>query len=130
MSSNETLQTLELSAENNTALVTEQDAPQMTNDQVCAMMLKTYTPHYNKLVDKLTVFQAREMLKALPVYPLENDSYNPKKPHVRECFAIAERLLQAKYGLIMDTMMKNILQEQGVVENTAPINKGEENTNE
>lgn len=94
----------------------------MTPLEACTMMLKMYTPRYNQLVDKLTVFQAREMLKALPVFPLEAEKYNPKNEIARKAFSIGLQLVEARFTLTLEALSNNLKSvpkvEETVVENT------------
>lgn len=62
-----------------------------------------YAPHFFSLVDGLSNKQLRRLVKALVVYPLEPIKPNKNNDAEVKAYNIGDRMLQAKYLMILYT---------------------------
>lgn len=89
-----------------------QEAQAMSPEDVASQLLYMYTPIYENFVNGLSTKAMRRLLKKLVTYPLNDKEMNSTSPQEEQAFQIGNRLLEAKYVLIMDTYAKNIEQMQ------------------
>ena len=75
--------------------------------EVAAMLFTMYHPKYEQLVDKLTGKSARRLLKAIIGVPLVDRNFNHTNETERNTFAIAERLMEAKWIIIQASLYQH-----------------------
>lgn len=115
--------------------------PDPTQDpmEVAAMLFTLYLPKFELMVDKLSNNSLRRILRALIKVPLVDANLNSVNEVEKTTFAIAERLLEAKWLMIQHSLyehnqeIQNALTEP-TVENPSDvqtelnsINEGEKN---
>lgn len=76
--------------------------------EVAAQMLYMYTPKFNDAVDKLSSNALRRVLKKLVSFPLNEKAYKATSTGENEVFMVGDRLLEAKFLLIMEQHHKTI----------------------
>jgi hypothetical protein len=89
--------------------------------EMASTMLYLYTPKFNAAVDKLSSNALRRVLKKLVSYPLNEKDYKATSQGELDVFAVGDRLLEAKFLLIMDNYNKLVQQHLSDTEG----NKGE-----
>lgn len=75
-------------------------------EEMACMMLKLYTPRFNKLVDGLPKRACSRLIKALVEYPLGKE-YHHTTDKEAEAFSIGSALMDAKMVLIVKTYHDN-----------------------
>ena len=96
----------------------EQQSQAMAPEDVASQLLYLYTPMYENFVNGLSTKAMRRLLKKLVSYPLNEKELASTSAEEEQAFQIGNRLLEAKYVLIMDTYAKNIeaMQRQSELE--------------
>jgi len=96
----------------------QQEAQAMSPEDVASQLLYMYTPIYENLVNGLSSKARTRLLKKLISFPLNEKELASTSQQEEQAFQIGNRLLEAKYVLIMDTYAKNIesMQKQSELE--------------
>jgi len=79
-------------------------------------MVGLYAPHFNDWVNKLTRKQAQRVLKAAVLYPLEDITINSKNKLEHSTYILADKILLAKYLLIIGTSAEANKNEKSSIE--------------
>jgi len=89
-------------------LLNEQSQPQVSDDpeEMAATLFTLYRPRYDALVNNLSSNAMRRLLKKMVVFPLNEKEMKSTSKEENEAFAISQRLLEAKYVMIMSTYQK------------------------
>lgn len=85
--------------------------------EMASTMLALYTPKFIEGVDQLSSNALRRVLKRLVSYPLNDKEYKATSNGEKNVFLVGDRLLEAKFLLIMENYHK-IIQEQAQKEST------------
>jgi hypothetical protein len=85
--------------------------------EMASTMLALYTPKFNEGVDQLSSNALRRVLKRLVSYPLNDKEYKATSNGEKNVFLVGDRLLEAKFLLIMENYHK-IIQDQAKKETT------------
>ena len=80
-------------------IVNPTDSP----ENMAATILYMYTPVFEAKVGKLSSNALRRVLRKLVQYPFNEKSYTPTSQEEKDVFAIADRLVEAKFLLIFST---------------------------
>ena len=92
--------------------------------EMAATLLYLYTPKFQQAVMKLSSNALRRVLMKLVSYPLNEKAYKATSQLEQDAFNVGDRLLEAKFLMIMNTY-------QGIVETEMAKeqqeNKGENN---
>lgn len=72
-------------------------------EDIAAGMFSLYTPKFKQAVDTLSSRQLRRLLKMLVEYPLNERDYQPKNDIEKNAFLIGNKLLEAKFMMILTT---------------------------
>ena len=80
-------------------------------EEVASALLTLYRPRYEVLVNSLSSNAMRRLLKKMIEYPLGDKERRATTKEEGEAFAIAERLLEAKFVLITSTLNKQLQKE-------------------
>jgi hypothetical protein len=75
-------------------------------EEIACMMLKLYTPRFEKLVDELSNRSLRRLIKGLVEFPL-GKTYNPSQKDEAQAFSIGQGLMDAKMVLVIKTYNDN-----------------------
>lgn len=94
-------------------------------EDLYAQFFYLFGARYTQLIDKLSVRQAKRVLKALVQYPLTEEMYHGK-PLEKEVILLGDRLLQAKMAMIMHHLASDTAAEMS---NQVPTEKTNNNNN-
>ena len=96
--------------------------------EAAATMFYMYLPKYKQLVDTLSNKQARRVLKALVEVPLQNADYKHPTEEEKTAFLIGDRLLQAKFVMMLETLSQSaqLAQQESETNNGEVIDGKEE----
>lgn len=89
-------------------------------EEMAATLLTLYTPKFEMLVNTLSQKALRRLVKKLVQYPLNEKDMNATSSAEKNAFLIGDRLLEAKYMLMINTyaeMVQNNLNTEESVEN-------------
>lgn len=100
----------------------------LTPEDICSSMVSVYGPRYARGIDNLSGRQAKRLAKALVLYPLMGSNYQPTSALENDLFNMGDRLLQAKFSLMLHTLAEkaDLQQEEAKVEEQ-PNNPGDNN---
>lgn len=105
------------------ALVAEQiekDTTQYDPMEAAAKIFSTFLPQYQHLVRRLSNRQARRLLNALIEVPLQKKDYKHPTKEERAAFMLGDRLLQAKWTMMLVTLEQHARQQAEARANEAP----------
>jgi hypothetical protein len=105
-------------------IVNPTDSP----ENMAATILYMYTPVFEAKVGKLSSNALRRVLRKLVQYPFNEKSYTPTSQEEKDVFAIADRLVEAKFLLIM-AQYNEIVQKDSLTDAKESVNVSEQ-TNE
>lgn len=74
---------------------------------LAATLFTIYLPRFQNLVGTLSSRALRRVLCALIEVPLNQSEFNHSTQQEKDCFAIGDRLLQAKWIMIQQAFMDN-----------------------
>lgn len=106
-------------------------------EEIACMMIKIYTPRFERLVDQMSNRQLRRVMKSLIAFPL-GEAYNHKEGIEAEAFKIGVGLKDAQTVLVLKTYSDNrekidaLVQESRAnttIEFNSPENKVKEGSN-
>lgn len=89
--------------------------------EAAATLFGLYAPKFEQHIKELSTGELRRVLNALVQYPLNEKEFVNDSQRLRTAFALGQALLEAKWMMIMQTVMD---QEQ------AKLGSSEENKNE
>lgn len=75
-------------------------------EEIASMLLTLYTPRFCALVDQLSNRQLKRLIKSMIEYPI-GKNYNHNDSTEAEAFNIGNRLVDAKYVLMVNTYNEN-----------------------
>jgi hypothetical protein len=73
-------------------------------EDVFAGMFQIYLPRFRMLTSKMSSRMLKRMVVALIEAPLNEKEYNPRDVLEREAFVLGDKLLQAKFFMMMHTL--------------------------
>jgi hypothetical protein len=74
--------------------------------EAAATMFGLYRPKFEELVKTLSTGELRRVLNALVQYPLNEREFINEAQRVRDTFAVGQSLLEAKWLMLMQSMME------------------------
>ena len=95
------------SAEIESALLEKEKSAIMSEESLqdtASMMFSLYYPKFAQLVDQLSTKSLRRLIKAMVAVPLEEANLNLKIEKERVGYAIMEKLMISKFGLVINTL--------------------------
>ncbi len=97
-------------------------------EEVAAQLFFLYQPKFKLLVNKLPLKALRRVINALIEYPLQDKDYKHQSEGEKNAFLIGDRLLEAKYLMIIHQMHDQIQSKvkQEIEDENKPI-EGEDN---
>lgn len=75
--------------------------------ETASMMFGLYYPQFKTLVDNLSNNSLRRLIKAMVAVPLEDANVNLKLKEERVAYAICEKLMISKFGLVMHVLWEH-----------------------
>lgn len=72
-------------------------------EDIAAGMFSLYLPKFKQAVETLSSRQLRRLLKMLVEYPLNEREYQPKNQVEKNAFLVGNKLLEAKFMMILTT---------------------------
>lgn len=128
----------ELTTENKLELKTDpvpQPVPESHPVDGAAALFQMYFPLYKNVLWKLSNKQLRRLLSALIEVPLNGKAYKMLEKEERQVYMIADKLLQAKWSMMLYTMVEQDQEAQAkkeqeekllmVGDQTTPTTEGE-----
>jgi len=82
-------------------------AASATSEDLAAVLFRLYGPKFYQGIDRLNLKALRRVIKKLVTYPLNTKELKPQTNLEKEVFGIGDRLLEAKYVMIMGTYARN-----------------------
>lgn len=74
--------------------------------ELASSMLYLYTPKFSAAVDHLSSNALRRVLKKLVSFPLNEKDYKATSQLEQDAFAMGDRLMEAKFLILMDNYHK------------------------